>query len=58
MINGLDYKGIKVAISKKLITKLKGKITFALMYSVMKIIWPILFMYQIKNLKIVWIYCW
>ena len=57
MINGLDYKGIKVAVSKKIITKLKDKITFSLMYSVMKIIWSILLMYQIKNLKIVWISC-
>ena len=57
MINGLDYKGIKVAVSKKITTKLKDKITFSLMYSVMKIIWSILLMYQIKNLKIVWISC-
>ena len=34
MINGLDYKGIKVAVSKKITTKLKDKITFSLMYSV------------------------
>ena len=57
MINGLDYKGIKVAVSKTITTKLKDKITFSLMYSVMKIIWSILLMYQIKNLKIVWISC-
>ena len=57
MINDLDYKGIKVAVSKKIITKLKDKITFSLMCSVMKIIWSILLMYQIKNLKIVWISC-
>ena len=28
------------------------------MYFVMTIIWFILFIYQIKNLKTVWIHCW
>ena len=45
MVNHLDYE------SKK------QKIIFALMYFVMKIIWFIMFIYQIKNLKIIWIYC-
>ena len=41
---------------KNTIARLNKKIIFALMCFVMKIIWFILFMYQIKNLKIVWIY--
>ena len=51
MINELDYEEIKFPVSKKDFAELKNKIIFALIYSVMKII---LFMYQIKNLKIVW----
>ena len=36
---------------EKIIVRLKRKIMFVLMCFVMKIIWLILFMYQIKNLK-------
>ena len=41
---------------KKILARLKRKIIFALVCFVMKIIWCIRFMYQIKNLKTVWIY--
>ena len=54
MINDLDYEGISFPVSKTIIAELKEKITFALMYFVMKIIWLILLIHQIKNLKIVW----
>ena len=53
MINDLDYEGIKYPVSKKTIVELKDKPIFSFMYFVMKIIWFILFIYQIKNLKIV-----
>ena len=36
---------------KKIIGKLNRKTTFPLMYFVVKIVWFILFIYQIKNLK-------
>ena len=54
MVNDLDYEGIEFLVSKKDYSKAEQKkIIFALMYFVMKIIWFIVFMYQIKNLKII-----
>ena len=58
MVNDLDYKHIKCPVSKKILARLKRKIIFALLCFVMKIIWFILFIYQKKNLKIVWVYWW
>ena len=52
MVNDLDYEGIKFPVSKKDYSKIEQKIIFPLMYFVMKII------YQMKNLKTVWTYCW
>ena len=57
MINHLDYEEIKFPISKKIIAEFKGKTILALMYSVMKMVWLILFIYEITNLKIVCISC-
>ena len=57
MVDDLDYEGIEFPVSKTILARLNKKIMFALMYFVMKMIWLILFMYQMKNLKIVWIYC-
>ena len=45
MIYDLNYEGIKFLFPKKIIAKLKDKIMFALMCSVMKMDWLILFMY-------------
>ena len=56
MVDDLDYEGIVSLFLKKIIARLNRKIIFALMYFVMKIILFILFMYQMKNLRIVWIY--
>ena len=53
MINDLDYEGIEFPVSKNIIAELKDRIIFELMYSVMKLILLILFIYQIKSLKIV-----
>ena len=39
MINNLDYEGIEFPISKKILARLKRIIIFALMSSVMPIIW-------------------
>ena len=57
MINDLDYEGIEFLFQKNIIAELKDRIIFELMYSVIKIIWLILFMYQIKSLIIVGICC-
>ena len=57
IINDHNYEGIKFTVSKRIIAQLNHKIAFTLMYSVMKIISLILLIYQIKNLKIIWICC-
>ena len=57
MVNGLDYGGIKFLVSKKAMVKLNRRMASALICLVMKMAWFIQSMYQIKNLKIVWIYC-
>ena len=63
MINDLDFECIKFPVSKKkkkkkkILAKLKDKTIFALLYFVMKIIWLILFIYQIKSFIIPWICC-
>ena len=57
IINDLDYEGIEFPVLKKDHCKIELKIIiFALIYFVVKIIWFILFIYQIKNLKTVSIY--
>ena len=56
MVNDLDYEEIEFPVSRKDYLRLNKKM-FALMCFVMKMIWFILFMYQIKNLRIAWIYC-
>ena len=57
MVNDLDYEGIKFTFLKMILVKLKRKSIFALMSFVMKIVWLILFTYNMKIFKIVWIYC-
>ena len=52
MVNDLDYQNITFAVSKKDDSKIEKKTIFALIYFVTKTIWFILFMYQIKYLKI------
>ena len=58
MANDRDYRGINFGISKKDYDKIEKKIIFTLMNFVMKINNTvfILFMYQNKNLNIIWIY--
>ena len=51
----MDYEGIEFPVFKKIFGKI-GKKIFPLMSFVMKIILFILFTYQMKNLKTVWIY--
>ena len=55
IVNDLDYGGIGFPVSKKFFGKIEKKI-FALMCFVMRITWFILFIYQMNNLKIVWMY--
>ena len=47
MINYLDYEGIKFPVSKTDYCRIEKKRRFTLMYSVMKIIWLILFISKI-----------
>ena len=58
MANDRDYRGINFGISEKDYDKIEKKIIFTLMNFVMKVNNTvfILFMYQNKNLKIIWIY--
>ena len=56
IVSDLLYMGIKFPVSKKILVELNRKITFALMYFVMKIVQLILSMYRIKKLKIVLTY--
>ena len=52
MVNDFDYADIGCHVSiKDYSRKIKRKIILALMYFVMKMIWFVLFIYQIKNLK-------
>ena len=53
MVNDLIMKALNFLSLKKILARLKRKIIFALMCFVMKIIWFILFVYQIKKLKTV-----
>ena len=57
MFSDLDYEGTESPVSKKNFDKIKKKIIFALMCFVMEMDWFILFIYLMKILKIVWIYC-
>ena len=54
MTNDLDYEDIKFFVYGRDYCKIEQKITFALTCFFMKIIWFILFMYQIKNVRTVW----
>ena len=56
VVNDLDYEGLNVLFLGKILARLKREIIFSLMCFVIKIIWFILCMCQIKNLKTVWIY--
>ena len=49
----LIMKELNFLFQKNIIAELKDRIIFELMYSVMKIIWLILFISQIKSLKTV-----
>ena len=57
MVSDLDYVDINFPVSKKNYINIEQKNSFALMYFVMKMIWFVLFIYQIKTLKITWLYC-
>ena len=53
MVNDSDYEGIEFPVSKTIFA-----LIFSLMCFVMKMDWFILFIYQIRSLKILWIYYW
>ena len=57
MISEIDYEGIKLLFQGGTIVKLKYETIFVLMCFVMIINWLILFIYQIRGLEVVWIYC-
>ena len=56
MVINLEHEGVEFLIARKANSNIEKKM-FVLMYFVMKIIWFILFIYQIKNLKALWIFC-
>ena len=56
MANDLDYEDVEFPVSKKYFSKIE-KIIFSLMRFVMRVVWFILFLYQIRSLKIVWTCC-
>ena len=57
MVINLEHEGVEFLIARKANSNIEKKKMFVLMYFVMKIIWFILFIYQIKNLKALWIFC-
>ena len=50
-------KGLNFLFQKKIIVKFKDKTIFVLMCFVIKMDLLIQFVYKIKNLEILWIYC-
>ena len=56
MVNDLDREGIECPVSKNDFNKIEKKINIVLRSFVMKIICFMLLMYQMKNLKLAWIY--
>ena len=54
--NLLNYDEIKFPVEAKDFKKIELQIKFELMCLVMKMIWFFQFMFQIKNLKNLWIY--
>ena len=56
-INNIDYDGIEFPCKKKSLARLRWKTIYALTCLVMKMSWFFQFMFQIKNLKTLWICC-
>ena len=56
MLENLIMMELSFLYKKKILTKLKKKILYALMYFVMTIDWFFEFISEIKRLKIPWIY--
>ena len=57
LVNDLNYHGIKFPVLENDFSKIETKKTFASMFFVKKINQPFQFTFQVKNLKIQWIYC-
>ena len=57
MVNDLDYESIKFPVSKKKFDKFEKKNNICINVFCYEKIWFILFIYQVKNLKTVSIYC-
>ena len=58
MVDSLDYKDINFPVCKTDQNKIEKKNDFASIYSILKMVRFTLFIYQSKNLKIVWIWYW
>ena len=56
MVNDLDYVNIKFPVSKKDYSKIEQKNSICISVFCYEI-WFLLFIYQIKVLKTIWIYC-
>ena len=56
VVNDLDYVNIKFPVSKKDYSKIEQKNSICISVFCYEI-WFLLFIYQIKVLKTIWIYC-
>ena len=57
MVNSFDYVVIKVSVSKNDYSKIEEKNSICINILVYEMVSFIQFMYQIKKLRIIWIYC-
>ena len=57
MVNSFDYVVIKISVSKTDYSKIEEKNSICINILVYEMVSFIQFMYQIKKLRIIWIYC-
>ena len=57
MVNSFDYVVIKISVSKNDYSKIEEKNSICINILVYEMVSFIQFMYQIKKLRIIWIYC-
>ena len=58
MVNSFDYVVIKISVSENDYSKIEEKNSICINILVYEMVSFIQFMYQIKKLRIIWIYCW
>lgn len=57
MVNSFDYVVIKISVSENDYSKIEEKNSICINILVYEMVSFIQFMYQIKKLRIIWIYC-